>query len=136
MKNIITLLALLIISSQSLFSQTKISTDERMDGVWSYATEKWEVVKQNNDDHTYFEFNEDFTFLTHKTSSAVSVYKIDLQEYDDKHNHYNFAAVSEVGNKYNMIVDYENRRIRFIYKDSDEQMRIVQHHIKDLAYID
>ncbi len=137
MKNVTSLLILaIIIGFQSLTAQTRIATDERLDGVWSNSKEKWEVVDQNDDSNTYFEFKDNFTFLTHKTKTITSIYKITLKNYDNKHNHYSFNAVSDSGNEYNMIVDYENRRIRFIYKDNKENMRLVQHHIKDLAYVD
>jgi hypothetical protein len=137
MKKITTLFALIIILGfQNSTAQTKISTDERMDGVWSNSKEKWEIVDQKSDDKTYFEFKDNFTFLTHKTQSITSIYKISLQSYNDKQNYYNFKAVSDAGNEYNMIVDYVNRRIRFIYKDNKENMRLVQHHIKALAYVD
>ena len=137
MKKITTLLALItFLGFQNLTAQTKIATDERMDGIWSSSKEKWEIVDQKNGDKTYFEFKDNFTFLTHKTQSITSIYKISLQSYNEKQNYYNFKAVSDAGNEYNMIVDYVNRRIRFIYKDSKENMRLVQHHIKELAYVD
>lgn len=136
MKNITTLIILTIIGFHNLTAQTKIEADERMDGIWSNSTEKWELVNQTGDDTTYFEFNDNFTFLTHKTESITSIYKLTLKNYNSEHNHYNFTAVSDSGNEYNMIIDYENRRIRFIYKDNKENMRLVQHRIKDLAYVD
>lgn len=136
MKNITIFLILLTITTQSLIAQTRIATDERMDGVWSNSKEKWEIVDQDSDSNTYFEFKDNFTFLTHKTKTITSIYKLTLKNYNSEHNHYNFSAVSDSGNEYNMIVNYEKRTIRFIYKDNKENMRLVQHHIKDLAYVD
>ncbi|UOB17189.1 hypothetical protein [Abyssalbus ytuae] len=135
MKNTLKIFILIFAWSPSLKAQTKISSEKRICGVWSDLRNEWDIVNKE-ENSTTFEFNENYTFLTHFTSSGLSIFKTRLQKYDEKNRSYNFEAISDSGNKYNLIVDYEKKKIRFIYKDEHEKTRLVQHDIKTLVFAD
>lgn len=136
MKKDLTIVLLCFIIFFTSNAQTQIAAGERTDGVWSELRNEWDIVSKDNESTTYFEFNDNFKFLTHKTPSSVSIYKLNLQKYDSKYQYFNFDAVSDSGHTYTMVVDYEKKLIRFTYKDEYEKTRLVQHNIKKLTFME
>ncbi|WP_186990389.1 hypothetical protein [Constantimarinum furrinae] len=112
-----------------------ISTDLRKDGIWDDVSEEWSLISENNEELTFFVFNTDLTMFKHTTSSVTSAYLIKSQEKDEENDQFELSIVSDVGNKYIMIIDFKNDNLRFIY-DNDGESRMVWHRIKSVWFED
>ena len=69
----------------------------------------------------------------HTTASLTSAYMIKSSEEDKEREQWELDIVSDVGNKYTMIIDLKNDNIRFIYK-GDDKMYMVHHTIKKVWF--
>lgn len=111
------------------FAQLSISTHKRIDAKWSDYKNSWTVINEN-ENATLFEFNVEMTMFKHTTSNIVSTYYIKSSSYDESKKKYELSIISDVGNKYTMIIDVENSNIRFVYT-RDGITYAVQHNIKN-----
>lgn len=105
-----------------------ISTNYRYNAYWSDLTDSWKTLTEK-EDPTLFIFNKDMTMFKHRTRSITSDYFIISEEYDATNKQYELEVVSDVGNKYTMILDLEDENLRFIYKKGGKSY-LVQHEIK------
>lgn len=121
--------AFCLVLSLSVSAQMRLSTDQRKDGIWDNESEEWVIVSTDDEELTFFEFNEALTMFKHTTASITSAYIIKSSTHDEENNRYEFEVVSDVGNKYLMILDVENSNIRFIH-EKDGVMLLVWHRIK------
>jgi len=112
-----------------LFAQMNISTNLRQDGYWDEEKEEWIIVSEDEDELTFFEFNKDFTMFKHTTPGITSAYIIKSQTKDEERNQFELTVVSDVGNKYMMILDVTNNNLRFLYEKKGT-MWMVRHSIK------
>tara|TARA_B110000285_G_scaffold214677_1_gene260305 strand:- start:877 stop:1251 length:375 start_codon:yes stop_codon:yes gene_type:complete len=119
--------------SLQLKAQMNISTNLRQDGVYNEVSKEWEVISTDDEVLTFFEFNKDFTMFKHTTASITSAYMIKSSEEDKKREQWELDIVSDVGNKYVMIIDLKNDNVRFIYKN-DDKMYMVHHTIKKVWF--
>jgi len=117
--------------SINVFAQLNISTNFRQDGIWNKEKEEWTIFSTDEDELTFFEFNKDFTMFKHTTASITSAYMIKSFEHDEERDQYELDIVSDVGNKYLMIIDVKNNNVRFIY-EKDGDLLMVHHTIKKL----
>lgn len=122
----LTILTLLTIVASA---QVHISTNLRQDFSWDEENEDWKLESTDEESLTFFEFNKEFTLLKHTTSTITSAYIIKSSEHDetDDNDQYIYSIVSDVGNKYLMIVDIKNNNIRFVVNDGSY---LVRHRIK------
>ena len=127
------LTALTLMFSLQLMAQMNISTNLRQDGVYDEVSEEWEVLSTDDEELTFFEFNKDFTMFKHTTASMTSAYMIKSSEEDKEREQWELDLVSDVGNRYTMIIDLKNDNIRFIYKN-DDKMHMVHHTIKKVWF--
>lgn len=125
----------LFLSPFIISAQMNISTDLRKDGIWDDVSEEWSLISENNEELTFFVFNTDLTMFKHTTSSVTSAYLIKSQEKDEENDQFELSIVSDVGNKYIMIIDFKNDNLRFIY-DNDGESRMVWHRIKSVWFED
>ena len=138
MKNKITLLVLMIFSSIT-YSQLNISTDYREDLKWNQESEEWEDVS-SSDDMTFFEFEDTsqnkMGIFIHRTDDISSAYLIKSHQYLEEYDWDDFDIVSDVGNKYRLIVKMPNEDsdgfLFFEYKNKDGSYRGVKHRIKNV----
>ena len=136
MKNKITLLVLMIFSSIT-YSQLNISTDYREDLNWNQESEEWEDVS-SSDDMTFFEFEDTsqnkMGIFIHRTDDISSAYLIKSHKYLEEYDWDAFDIVSDVGNKYRLVVKMPNEDsdgfLFFEYKNKDGSYRAVKHRIK------
>jgi len=131
MKSKLITICLLTFMSINVFAQLNISTNFRQDGIWDKEKEEWTIFSTNEDELTFFEFNKDFTMFKHTTASITSAYMIKSSEHDEERDQYELDIVSDVGNKYLMIIDVKNNNVRFIY-EKDGNLLMVHHTIKKL----
>jgi hypothetical protein len=108
--------ALTVLTNLS-YSQLNVSTDVKEYYDWDNTKEEWVISSAEDPFFSFFEFNEDFTLLTHTTSDITSAYIIKSEEYDEPRDQYTFEVVSDVGNEYLLIMDKNNNNIRFIGED-------------------
>ena len=127
------LTALTLMFSLQLMAQMNISTNLRQDGVYNEVSEEWEVLSTDDEELTFTVFNKDFTMFKHTTASITSAYMIKSSEEDKEREQWELDIVSDVGNKYTMLIDLKNDNIRFIYKD-DDKMYMVHHTIKKVWF--
>ena len=115
--------------SMQIIAQFTVSTDQRQDGMWDEDNQEWTILSTDDDEMTFFEFNEEMTMFKHTTSTITSAYMIKSQSVDDTGNIYEFDVISDVGNKYHMIIDLAEEYIRFVH-EKDGTTYLVQHRIK------
>ena len=115
--------------SQNVSSQLHISTNLRMDFTWDEVKDDWNFESQDEESMTFFEFNEELTLVKHVTSTMTSAYLIKsyMHDEEDGRDQYVYKIMSDVGNKYMMIVDLKNQNLRFV---SDDLSYMVKHRIK------
>ena len=121
------------ILSLSIFAQMSISTNLRQDATWDEENEEWIITSTNEEELTFFEFNKDFTMFKHTTATITSAYIIKSHEYDEENERYECDIVSDVGNKYFMIIDLKGENIRFL-ADRENGSYLVQHSIKRIWF--
>jgi hypothetical protein len=131
-QNLILTLGLCILSIQGI-AQMNVSTNLRQDGIWDTEKEEWKILSTDEDEMTFFEFNKEFTMFKHTTASVTSAYIIKTSKKDEDNNQYEMDIVSDVGNKYLMILDIDNNNIRFFYEDEGE-LYMVHHTIKKVWF--
>jgi len=133
MKSKIITICFLTFMSLNLFAQMNISTNLRQDGVYDEEKEEWVVLSSDDEELTFLEFNKDFTMFKHTTASVTSAYIIKTNEKDEERDQFELSIVSDVGNKYLMIIDFKNNNLRFIY-ESEGKMYMVHHTIKKVWF--
>ena len=106
-RNLFTTVLTLLFSVQ-LLAQMNISTNLRQDGVYDEEKEEWTVLSSNDEELTFLEFNKDFTMFKHTTASVTSAYMIKSNKKDEERDQFELDIVSDVGNKYLMIIDFKN----------------------------
>ncbi len=119
--------------SLSLFAQMNISTNLREDSFYDEDKEEWIVVSTDNEELTFFEFNKALTMFKHTTPTITSAYIIKSSISDKETSQWQFTIVSDVGNKYYMILDKEDNSLHFMYKKEDV-LYMVTHHIKKIWF--
>lgn len=128
MKKQLLILVLSLISFQ-VFAQMNISTYFRQDGYWDAEEKEWVVISKDDEAYTFFEFNKDYTMFKHTTATITSAYIIKSHTKDEENEQIELEIVSDVGNKYTMVIDFENNNLRFLYEKEDT-LWMVQHSIK------
>ena len=129
MKRFILMIAVLFMC-QSVMSQISFATNITNVYDWDSNKQEWILLSTDNTKSTLFEFNKDLTMLKHTTSTLSSTYYIKSVKEDKVKNHFEYGVVSDVGNKYTLIVDFKNYNIRFIGKRSDGSLFLIRHTIK------
>lgn len=135
MINQIKLILLFCVIAQPMFAQMNISTNLRQDGYWDDNKEEWIIVSTDDEEFTFFEFNADYTMFKHTTPSITSAYIIKSKKEDKEQEQFEMTIVSDVGNKYMMIIDFKNRNLRFVYAKED-YLIMVQHDMKKVWFDD
>lgn len=133
MMNRIKLILLLCVIIQPVFAQMNISTNLRQDGYWDEKNEEWVVISTDDEEFTFFEFNEEYTMFKHTTPTITSAYIIKSKKEDKEQQQFELSIVSDVGNKYTMVLDFKNSNLRFMYV-KDDYLLMVQHDIKKIWF--
>ena len=133
MKSLISSICLLTFLSTNVFAQMSISTNLRQDFTWDYENEEWSLTSTDEEELTFFEFNKDFTMFKHTTASLTSAYMIKSMEEDKEREQWELDIISDIGNNYLMIIDFNNENVRFI-SDSESDSYLVKHVIKSVWF--
>ncbi len=97
-------------------AQLYISTSSREVMQYDETTEEWETVG-SDEETTLFEFNKEMTMFKHTTKSISSSYFIKKTE--EEETMVTMEIVSDVGNKYVMVLHFEKELVSFFYKKKD-----------------
>ena len=126
-----TLLFGLLVIASTASGQFHVSTNLREDFEWDVETEQWVFVSSNKEELTFLEFNEDWSMLKHITPTISSAYIIKSMEHNEEYDSWECQVVSDVGNKYFMVLDLERNNVRFMsQKRNTEDNTLVKHTIK------
>jgi|TARA_B110000285_G_C15049814_1_gene576348 hypothetical protein len=125
----LTFLAILCFITTIASAQLHISTNLKMNFSWDEINDDWKFESQDEESLTFIEFNKELTMVKHTTPTMTSAYIIKSSEHDEEEgrDQYIYMIVSDVGNKYMMILDFINDNIRFI---SNDLSYMVKHRIK------
>lgn len=99
-----------------MLAQIHITANLGQYGKFNYKTNQYDSSFKDNRAFSSFEFDRDFTILTHNADSKTSIYLIRSQKNDEVNNRWEFDVISDAGYSYYMIVDIMNKNIRFIYR--------------------
>lgn len=116
-----------------VFAQLHISTNMRKDYSWNESKSEWVLESIDKESSTFFDFNKDETMFTHTTKDLKSSYVIKSEDHEKDTEIWTFEIVSDVGNKYTMILDltpdFKNIRFAGIDKETGRSF-LVRHSIK------
>jgi hypothetical protein len=131
MKKIIFTLAIILSGIQNTSAQMHISTFLRRDAIFNETTNEYDLQNEDKEELTFFEFNKELTMFKHITPTITSAYTIKSSKEDKENDRWEFDIMSDIGNKYLMILDLKNDNIRIIYKKKGTTY-LVQHSIKKI----
>ena len=129
-RSLLVLVMATLFMCQSVVAQITVATNVRKDYDWNSSKKEWVLTSEDNTVNTLFEFNKDLTMVRHTTSTISSTYYIKSGKENTEQHYFEYEVVSDVGNKYTMIVDFPNNNIRFIGKYSNGTFFLVRHSIK------
>ncbi len=115
MRWVITFLILKFVTLECV-AQMHISTNLRQEAIFNEKTREYDLIHEDIDEITFFEFNKQLTFLKHTTPTITSALTINSSKDDKENKRLELDIMSDVGNIYLMILDFKNNNIRLIYK--------------------
>lgn len=115
MRWVITFLILKFVTLECV-AQMHISTNLRQEAIFNEKTREYDLIHEDIDEITFFEFNKQLTFLKHTTPTITSAFTINSSKDDKENKRLELDIMSDVGNIYLMILDFKNNNIRLIYK--------------------
>ena len=113
MKKLLLTLSIIVCAIQHSYSQMHITTYLTRTAIYNEYREEYEEVDKI-DEVTFFEFNKGLTLFEHTTNTIKSSYTIQSSKQDKVNERWEFIILSDVGNKYMMIIDFPNNNLRFI----------------------
>jgi hypothetical protein len=127
MKNLLLTIAMLLCSI-TVFSQWTISTDGRVDYEFNSEVEDFVRVEDSYQNVvTFFEINDDQTYMKHTTPTAVSIYMLNIAKVSKEDEpaaiHYN--AISDNGYEYYILLNLGHDEIKFLYDWEDDVIMTV-----------
>jgi len=131
MKKIIFTLIIILCGIQSISAQMHVSTNLKRGSVFNETTEEYDLLYEDKEELTFFEFSKGFTMVKHTTPTITSAYTIKSSTEDVENERWELDIMSDVGNKYLMILDMRYNNVRFIYKKNGSTYRI-EYSIKKL----
>ncbi len=130
MKSFPVILFLLVLfgAAREGVAQMSITTSTCTQAYWDDEAGEYVVVSTESTP-TLFEFNERMTMFEHTTSSISSTYYIKSIWHDEENEQFELDVVSDVGNRYLMIIDLVNQNVRFVFTRQGVSY-LLQHAIK------
>jgi len=98
---------------------------------WDEEKDEWGEIIVEDDQFSFFEFNEEMTFLEFTTNKTKTSYILTNEEYSEKHDHYSYDATSDGGLEAVLILDLKSDmpNIRLVI-DSDEMALLIKYKSK------
>jgi len=113
MKKIKFTLLICFLTSSNIFAQTSLSCNYREYCDWNGEDY---VNCDGYEDNSLFVVNEQETMMEHTTNNMKSTYYLSNYEYDEEYDVHTYDVVSDVGNKYFYIFDYNSKEIRVVFE--------------------
>ena len=114
------------------YSQLTVSTKNIELFSWDESEDSWSDPLANLEKFSFFEFNEDITFLEFTTNKTKTYYSLTNEEYSREHDHYSYDAQSDAGYDYMLIIDLKNKNnpnIRLV-GEFDEDIMLIRYEVK------
>lgn len=128
MKTILVFLFALVLTLSSQ-AQLNITTSTRTDAVYNEALDQYDITGDTFEEVTFFAFSADFKMITHKTENITSKYVINSSTKVEGGKSFELDITSDIGTRYLMIIDTENRSLRFVYM-WEGKVHLIQYAIK------
>lgn len=128
-KHLLLLFLFLFFAAQA---QLSIITNFREDGVFDDAKSEW-MISANTEGNSRFQFDKNFTSVTHVTEADSNEYEIVNWDFDEKESLYEMKIQNGNGNSCDFLVDGANRHIMYFFS-SDGKYRMIRYHISDSIF--
>lgn len=113
-------------------AQLSITTNFREDGIFDEVKSEWSI-SANAEGNTKFQFDKNFTSVTHVTVEDSKEYEIVNWDYDEKDSLYEMKIQNGNGNSCDFLVDGANKHIMYFFS-SDGKYRMIRYHISDSIF--
>lgn len=121
----------LMLFVQFLNAQAYISSSKNYLTSFNEATEEYELIKEF-DEYNFFKINKAVTMIEHTSSELRCSYMI--EKLNKNETEWTFIVSSNAGNKYMIILDFENQNVRIIFKD--DKFYMLQYDIQKMWFED
>ena len=135
MNKLFTFLFLLICTLS--FSQLTVSTKYIEIYSWDEEKDEWGEIIVEDDQFSFFEFNEEMTFLNFTTIKEKTSYFLTDSEYSEEHEHFSYEVTSDSGYESTLIVDLKSDlpNIRLVIDVEDSNL-LIRYTVKNYWFED
>ena len=135
MNKLFTFLFLLICTLS--FSQLTVSTKYIEIYSWDEEKDEWGEIIVEDDQFSFFEFNEEMTFLNFTTIKEKTSYFLTDSEYSEEYEHFSYEVTSDSGYEFTLIVDLKSDlpNIRLVIDVEDSNL-LIRYTVKNYWFED
>ena len=121
------LITTILLCSITVFAQLDytIATDDRQTFVYDENTDKLVKFTEYQRVVTFFELTNNFTYLKHTTPTQTTSYNLQLDSMNLGATYHSYFAMSDTGENYYIVFDYNKQNVRFVYHWEDDVMMSV-----------
>ena len=119
------------------FSQLTVSTKYIEIYSWDEEKDEWGEIIVEDDQFSFFEFNEEMTFLNFTTIKEKTSYFLTDSEYSEEHEHFSYEVTSDSGYESTLIVDLKSDlpNIRLVIDVEDSNL-LIRYTVKNYWFED
>ena len=119
------------------FSQLTVSTKYIEIYSWDDEKDAWGEIIVEDDQFSFFEFNEEMTFLNFTTIKEKTSYFLTDSEYSEEHEHFSYEVTSDSGYESTLIVDLKSDlpNIRLVI-DVEDSTLLIRYTVKNYWFED
>ena len=119
------------------FSQLTVSTKYIEIYSWDDEKDAWGEIIVEDDQFSFFEFNEEMTFLNFTTIKEKTSYFLTDSEYSEEHEHFSYEVTSDSGYESTLIVDLKSDlpNIRLVIDVEDSNL-LIRYTVKNYWFKD
>jgi len=128
---------LIMLFCLACYSQLTVSAKYMEIYFWDEEKDEWGEVIVEKDHYSFFEFNEDMTFLEFTSNKAKTSYFLTNSDYSEEHEHFSYEATSDGGYESTLIVDLKSDlpNIRLVM-ELDKSTLLIRYTVKHYWYED
>ncbi|MDA9345048.1 hypothetical protein N9Q99_01425 [Flavobacteriales bacterium] len=119
------------------FSQLTVSTKYIEIYSWDDEKDAWGEIIVEDDQFSFFEFNEEMTFLNFTTIKEKTSFFLTDSEYSEEHEHFSYEVTSDSGYESTLIVDLKSDlpNIRLVIDVEDSNL-LIRYTVKNYWFED
>jgi|TARA_B110000211_G_C14024355_1_gene529102 hypothetical protein len=104
---------------------------------WDDEKDAWGEIIVEDDQFSFFEFNEEMTFLNFTTIKEKTSYFLTDSEYSEEHEHFSYEVTSDSGYESTLIVDLKSDlpNIRLVIDVEDSNL-LIRYTVKNYWFED